>query len=133
LLSGKIYSHTFNSIKKENHFMKRYFVAFVGLFSILLPLDSFAQNIEGSLPESGVKSPYSPLAIPTAMIPLQDSLDTLLGQGYQITTMSHDGTSEPMFTLSLKKKTVLCVLTPPNPQTDQNVPTSRCWSLTRNN
>jgi hypothetical protein len=120
-------------MKKENDLVKKYFLAFVGLFSTLFPLNSFAQNIEGSLPESGVKSPYSPLAIPTAMIPLQDSLDTLLGQGYQITTMSHDGTSGPMFTLSLKKKTVLCVLTPPNPQTDQNVPTSRCWSLTRNN
>ncbi|GBQ43367.1 hypothetical protein AA0614_2917 [Komagataeibacter saccharivorans NRIC 0614] len=52
-----------------------------------------------------------------------------VSKGYLITTTADYGGSGALFTLFRQKQTVLCVLTAPTPGTDQNVPTSRCWSL----
>ncbi|WP_086638744.1 hypothetical protein [Acetobacter okinawensis] len=110
--------------------MQKYYLAFIIAISTLCPLPSFAQPRESWLPESGVKSAYSPLAIPTTMRPLQESLAALLAKDYHITSMAHDGPSGAVFTLASQRQTVLCALNPPDLQTDQNVPTSRCWALT---
>ena len=109
--------------------MKHLSLIFMTLTLLLLPASGFAQNAEDWLPQSGVKSPYSPLAIPTTLKPVPDSLASLLTKGYRITTTADYGGSEALFTLFRHKQTVLCVLTAPTPGTDQNVPTSRCWSL----
>ncbi|GBD56065.1 hypothetical protein WH240_08000 [Gluconobacter wancherniae] len=103
--------------------------AFPVLCALLFPVNAFAQSSHDWLPESGVKSPYSPLAVPTTLRPLKVSLSILLKTGFRITTTTSYAESGALFTLEKHGQTILCVLTPPNPQTDQNVPTSRCWSL----
>lgn len=95
----------------------------------LFPVCAFAQSSQDWLPESGVKSPYSPLAVPTTLHPVMMSLSSLLKTGYRITTTTHYAGSGALFTLEKRKQTILCVLTPPNPQIDQTIATSRCWSL----
>ena len=109
--------------------MKKLSLIFTALMLFLLPVLGFAQSTGDWLPQSGVKSPYSPLAVPTTLKPVQDSLASLLNKGYRITTTADYGGSGALFTLTRQKQTVLCVLTAPTPGTDQNVPTSRCWSL----
>ena len=109
--------------------MKKRILTFAALPLLLLPASGFARNTGDWLPQSGVKSPYAPLSVPTTLKPVQDSLANLLTKGYQITTTADYGGSEALFTLTRQKQTLLCVLTAPTPGTDQNVPTSRCWSL----
>lgn len=113
--------------------MKKPFLTCAAIMGVLAPASSFAETSGNWLPESGVKSPYSPLAVPTTLKPLRDSLTRLLDKGYQITTMASYTASGEMFTLVHRDRTVLCVLTPPVPGTDQTVPTSRCWALNQNN
>jgi len=95
------------------------------LCALLFPVCAFAQSSHDWLPESGVKSPYSPLAVPTTLHPVTASLNSLLKTGYRITTTTSYEESGALFTLENHGQTILCVLTPPNPQTDQNVPTWR--------
>ncbi|RFD20156.1 hypothetical protein DY926_07505 [Komagataeibacter melaceti] len=109
--------------------MKKRILTFAALPLLLFPASGFARNTGDWLPQSGVKSPYAPLSVPTTLKPVQDSLASLLTKGYQITTTADYGCSGALFTLTRRKQTVLCVLTAPTPGTDQNVPTSRCWSL----
>ncbi|KXV23814.1 hypothetical protein AD942_01775 [Gluconobacter japonicus] len=109
--------------------MKQLSLIFIALTLLLLPASGFAQTTGDWLPQSGVKSPYSPLAVPTTLKPVPDSLASLLTKGYRIKTTADYGGSGALFTLTRQKQTVLCVLTAPTPGTDQNVPTSRCWSL----
>lgn len=109
--------------------MKKRILTFTALPLLLFPASGFARNTEDWLPQSGVKSPYSPLAVPTTLKPVPDSLASLLTKGYQITTTTDYSGSGALFTLTRQKQTALCVLTAPTPGTDQNVPTSRCWSL----
>lgn len=99
------------------------------LCALLFPVCAFAQSSHDWLPESGVKSPYSPLAVPTTLHPVTVSLSSLLKTGYRITTTTSYEEFGALFTLEKHGQTILCVLTPPNPRTDQNVPTSRCWAL----
>lgn len=96
---------------------------------LLGPVEGFAQSSGDWLPQSGVKSPDSPLAVPTTLKPLSMSLTGLLNKGFKVigaTNYSGDGA---LLTLVGRKQTVMCVLNAPNPKTDQNVPTSRCWAL----
>ena len=109
--------------------MKKRILTFAALPLLLLPASGFARNTGDWLPQSGVKSPYAPLSVPTTLKPVQDSLASLLTKGYRITTTADYGGSGALFTLTRQKQTLLCVLTAPTPGTDQNVPTSRCWSL----
>ncbi|GAL98871.1 hypothetical protein AA0312_2058 [Acetobacter tropicalis NRIC 0312] len=109
--------------------MKQLSLIFMALTLLLLPASGFARNTGDWLPQSGVKSPYSPLAVPTVLNPVPDSLASLLNKDYRITTTADYEGSGALFTLTRQKQTVLCVLTAPTPGTDQNVPTSRCWSL----
>jgi len=109
--------------------MKHLSLIFMTLTLFLLPASGYARTTGDCLPQSGVKSPYSPLAVPTTFKPVPDSLASLLTKGYRITTTADYGGSGALFTLFRQKQTVLCVLTAPTPGTDQNVPTSRCWSL----
>ena len=109
--------------------MKKRILTFAALPLLLLPASGFARNTGDWLPQSGVKSPYAPLSVPTTLKPVQDSLANLLTKGYRITTTADYGGSGALFTLTRQKQTLLCVLTAPTPGTDQNVPTSRCWSL----
>lgn len=109
--------------------MKRHILTFTALSVLLFPVSGFAQSTGDWLPQSGVKSPYAPLSVPTTLKPVQDSLASLLTKGYRITTTADYGGSGALFTLIRQKQTLLCVLTAPTPGTDQNVPTSRCWSL----
>lgn len=79
------------------------------------------------LPDSGVKSPYSPLAIPTKLEPVEESLTDLLNQGYA--TESINGyPSGQLFVLKKRIHHLLCVLNGP-PAKANAVPTSRCWRL----
>jgi hypothetical protein len=109
--------------------MKQLSPIFMALTLLLLPASGFARTTGDWLPQSGVKSPYSPLTVPTTLKPVPDSLASLLNKDYRITTTADYGGSGALFTLTRQKQTVLCVLTAPTPGTDQNVPTSRCWSL----
>ncbi|KAA8383204.1 hypothetical protein FKW31_15810 [Acetobacter sp. DmW_136] len=109
--------------------MKQLSLILMALTLLLLPASGFARNTGDWLPQSGVKSPYSPLAVPTMLNPVPDSLASLLNKDYRITTTADYEGSGALFTLTRQKQTVLCVLTAPTPGTDQNVPTSRCWSL----
>ncbi|MDG6095250.1 hypothetical protein LOC54_09060 [Acetobacter sp. AN02] len=109
--------------------MKKRSLILTAVTLLLLPASGFAQSTGDWLPQSGVKSPYSPLAVPTTLKPVQDSLASLLSKGYRITTTADYGASGALFTLTRQKQSVLCVLTAPTPETDQNVSTSRCWSL----
>lgn len=102
------------------------------LFSPSAPLfcsSGFAQSTKDWLPQAGVKSPFSPLSVPTTLRPVQDSLAAMLNDGYQITTTTDYEGSGALFTLVRHGQSVLCVLTAPNVKTDQNIPTSRCWYL----
>lgn len=108
---------------------KLFFLMFALLMVGLSPASGFAQDAREWLPLSGVKSPYAPLAVPTTLKPVQDSLASLLNKGYQITTMAEYAHSGALFTLIRQNRNILCVLTAPTPGTDQNVPTSRCWRL----
>lgn len=88
------------------------------------------------LPASGIKAPYSPLAVPTRLTPLEDSLETLLNRQYHIVA-AHPASGEEVLILNRVEKfakadsTALCALTMPDPAKDQNVMTSRCWALNR--
>lgn len=93
------------------------------------PVCGFAQSPGDWLPQSGVKSPYSPLAVPTTLKPLPVSLTELLNKGFSVISTTEYAGAGILLTLVDRKQTVLCVLTAPVPQTDQNVPTSRCWAL----
>lgn len=106
------------------------FLATAGFWGSHTALAQSSPSSGNWLPDSGVKSPYSPLAIPTTLKPVETSLSDLLKQGYKITsTSNYANNAGALFTLTHKKQTLLCLLTAPNPQTDQNVPTSRCWEL----
>ncbi|MGJ8514058.1 hypothetical protein [Carnimonas bestiolae] len=101
-------------------------------FSLAIAAPVTAATNDGPLPESGVKSPYSPLAVPTKLAPLSDSLETLLNHGYRVVT--NDRYPQGMMMVIEKRassghSTALCVVNPPQAGTDQNVPTSRCWAL----
>lgn len=96
---------------------------------LLGPVCGFAQTSGDWLPQSGVKSPYSPLAVPTTLKPLALSLTELLNKGFKVISTTDYSGQGVLLTVEGRKQTVLCVLTAPNPQTDQNVPTSRCWAL----
>ncbi|ANA14455.1 hypothetical protein HC62_17880 [Acetobacter tropicalis] len=96
---------------------------------LLGPVGCFAQSSGDWLPQSGVKSPYSPLAVPTMLKPLPMSLTELLNKGFKVISTTDYSGQGVLLTIEGRKQTVLCVLTAPNPQTDQNVPTSRCWAL----
>lgn len=109
--------------------MKKLLPSLTAAWIALFPLSGLAQTSAEWLPDSGVKSPYSPLAIPTKLKPVQESLETLLNKGYRISTSTTYSGSGQVFVLVNLKKTVLCVLKGPNPQTDQTVPTSSCWEL----
>lgn len=109
--------------------LKSRILTFTALLLVLFPTLGFAQNTGDWLPQSGVKSPYSPQEVPTTLKPVPDSLASLLAKGYRITTTAYYGGAGALFTLTWQTQTMLCVLTAPNPGTDQNVPTSRCWSL----
>lgn len=91
---------------------------------------------EPVFPASGVKAPYSPLAVPTRLAPLSESLETLLNRQYRIVA-AHTASGEEIVILERAGKgimagsTVLCALTLPDPAKDQNVMTSRCWALNR--
>jgi len=80
------------------------------------------------LPESGVAWHYSPLAVPTEMKPLSQSMASMLSRGYAIRT-TNNYKNGLLFTLARGKNNVICVFNPPELGTDQNVPTSRCWAL----
>lgn len=88
----------------------------------------------GPFPLSGVKSPYSPLAIPTKMKPIEKPLAQLLNNDYHISSIA-PYPQGVMFILSTlhtppeHPQQVLCILNPPIAGTDSNVPVSRCWLL----
>ncbi len=107
--------------------MKKYILLCGIYFSFGLPSLAHAQSINW-LPDAGAKSPYSPLSVPTKMEPAEDPLSTLLDKGYKITALN-SFSSGALFILSSNKKTILCELIAPEPKTDQNIPTSRCWHL----
>lgn len=109
--------------------LKKFLAFIVPSLITLFPVCGFAQPSSDELPASGVKSPYSPLSVPTTLKPLEDSLAALLNKNYRITTSAPYSGAGEVFTLIHHNQNVLCVLTPPNPQTDQNIPTSRCWML----
>lgn len=85
-------------------------------------------------PASGVKAPYSPLAIPTYFKPINVSLEALLNQHYTVVS-AHEAGGEEILVLTRKEGSVgahsnaICALTMPNVETDQTVVTSRCWAL----
>ena len=109
--------------------MKIQLFSLIAACCLITPVSGMAETTSDFLPEAGAKSPYSPQDIPTTLKPMSDSLDTLLNKGFQIIATSGYANSGILFTLSFQKQHVLCVLTTPNSQSDQNVPTSRCWSL----
>lgn len=89
---------------------------------------AYATEPSEIMPASGIKSPFSAPAVPTDLKPLTGSLASYLNQGYQIVTSSVSG-SELLLTLSHRGGTLLCALTPPDLRNDQNIATSRCWTL----
>ncbi|MFT8721087.1 MAG: hypothetical protein ABF443_01370 [Acetobacter malorum] len=95
---------------------------------LMLPAFAYAQAAEDGFPEAGSKNAYSSLEVPTKLAPESRSLSDLLTDGYVITTASHVAKGT-IFTLRKDRKAILCVLTAPFTQSDQNVPTSRCWVL----
>ncbi len=103
-----------------------------GLACLVMPMKVRADDL--TLPASGIKAPYSPLAVPTRMTPLADSLETLLDRRYQVVS-AHPADGEEVLVLYREDRnassgsTALCALTMPAPERDQNVVTSRCWSL----
>lgn len=101
----------------------------ISAFMAFIPASGFAQTVQSWLPESGAKSPYSPLAVPTTLHPEPNSLADLLNTGYRITTTTDYAGSGALFTLVRHSQTILCILSAPTPSTDQNIPISRCWSL----
>ena len=52
----------------------RSILTFATLSGLLLPASGFAQSTEDWLPQSGVKSPYASLSVPTTLKPVLDSL-----------------------------------------------------------
>ncbi len=102
---------------------------FMTALGLLGPVCGFAQSSGDWLPQSGMKSPYSPLAVPTTLKPLPVSLTELLNKGFSVISTTEHAGAGILLTLVERKQTVLCVLAAPTPQTDQNVPTSRCWAL----
>ncbi|MCT6813103.1 hypothetical protein [Bombella apis] len=102
------------------------------LACLMVPAGAMAAGL--ALPASGIKAPYSPLAIPTRMTPLEDSLETLLDRQYRVVAAHQAGGEEVLVLFrgdmpDRAGSTVLCALTMPNSARDQNVVTSRCWAL----
>ena len=59
----------------------RSILTFATLSGLLLPASGFAQSTEDWLPQSGVKSPYASLSLPTA---LKSVLDSLAGMATEL-------------------------------------------------
>ena len=115
--------------------MCRFMMCFMaGLACLLGAAEVKAADL--ALPASGVKAPYSPLAVPTRMAPLEDSLEALLNRQYHVVAAHQAGGEEVLVLYRVEKfaradSTVICALTMPVPEKDQTVVTSRCWSLNR--
>ncbi|ESK38674.1 hypothetical protein P256_01491 [Acinetobacter nectaris CIP 110549] len=79
-------------------------------------------------PETGAKVVGNALEYPTTLSGQQKSMTDFLNHGAKIinTQMGERG---PIFTLQQGKKFLLCFIYPANPETDQNVATSKCYGL----
>ncbi|QHI96143.1 hypothetical protein GT348_07765 [Aristophania vespae] len=108
--------------------MRKTLLTIISMMSLSITVPALAQNSASWPPEAGAKTPYNALSVPTDLKPVGQSLKQLLNQGFKITTSNYFQNGE-IFTLKHKKSVVLCVLTAPGANTDQNVPTSRCWTL----
>ncbi|GBQ10831.1 hypothetical protein [Swaminathania salitolerans] len=97
---------------------------------MLVPRIALGQTTGSILPESGAKSPFSPLAVPTSLKPQQKSLEQFLDAGYRILATTLSGPDQ-IFVMNHRDRTVLCALTPPDLRNGRNVPTSRCWALNK--
>lgn len=64
---------------------------------LMAPIGAGAVDL--ALPASGIKAPYSPLAVPTRMVPLVDSMETLLNQHYHVITAHQAGGKRCWFSL----------------------------------
>lgn len=79
-------------------------------------------------PETSVRTPLNALEYPTALEPVNLSLADLLNTGGRVVA-AHLGDKGPVVTLRRRGKVIVCLVAGPNPATDQNVPTSRCYAL----
>lgn len=79
-------------------------------------------------PETSVRTPLNALEVPTVLEPVSTSLADLLDTGGRVVSVSL-GEKGPIVTVARRGKVILCLVAGPNPSTDQNVPTSRCYRL----
>lgn len=79
-------------------------------------------------PETSVRAPLNALEYPTKLEPVNQSLADLLNDGAKVVS-AYVGEKGPIVTVQKRNKATLCLVIGPDPTTDQNVPTSRCYSL----
>ncbi|MFN6981079.1 MAG: hypothetical protein ACK4NU_04045 [Brevundimonas sp.] len=79
-------------------------------------------------PEASARTPLNALEYPTTLQPVDRSLTDLLNQGGKVVN-AYVGAAGPVVTVQKRDKVTICLVVGPNPTTDQNVPTSRCYAL----
>jgi hypothetical protein len=79
-------------------------------------------------PETSVRAPLNALEYPTRLEPVNRSLADLLNDGARVVS-AYVGDKGPVVTVQKQGKVTFCLVIGPDPSTDQNVPTSRCYSL----
>lgn len=79
-------------------------------------------------PETGSKVKNNALEYPTTLGPADNSFSYYLNKKATITSMQITDTG-PVFVLKVGKKNLICFLYPSNPESDQNVATSKCYFL----
>lgn len=114
-------------ISTGQHMIKRTLFCAGLLFCFLQT--AFASNGEAIWPpEPSAKVPGNAAEYPTTLTPINQSLSTLLNNGGKVINayIVPDG---PVVTLKKGKVSIICMVIGPNPSTDQNVATSRCYAL----
>ncbi|MBB3870829.1 hypothetical protein [Brevundimonas mediterranea] len=79
-------------------------------------------------PETSVRAPLNALEYPTVLEPVNRSLAALLDDGAKVVS-AYVGEKGPIVTVQKRGKVTVCLVIGPDPSTDQNVPTSRCYNL----
>lgn len=83
---------------------------------------------QGWPPQTSVRTPLNALEYPTALEPVNASLTDLLNDGAKVVS-AYVGDKGPIVTVQKRNKVTVCLVIGPDPATDQNVPTSRCYHL----
>ncbi|ORC61704.1 hypothetical protein BZK31_02005 [Pseudomonas floridensis] len=95
---------------------------------LALLLGTSLASADGWPPETSAKVPGNALEWPTRLEPVNVSLEKMLNAGATVVSsyVAQDG---PVVTIVSKKHTIICMLKGAGTGSDQNVATSKCYSM----